>query len=305
MGCTGSTAAVKKPKPSWNKDIADIENLMYDTKFDRTEPKVNLNHDYLLILNYANGIHKDFMKKCLPYRFPNLKYIEFNGLHQHDKETNTDFQNFFSKCLPYEMEYLVIKNKIKKDEHEDILAAKRLSKRDSEIKKTKTLGALTEHGVASAFDYLVLAFDNVTREVFIEGFDLDNYTFALVLEHCAQVNRVVLNNCTIKIDEAFTLSKAKTYKIEYLDLFNSYYPNHTVHLNLKGLDIVARVMANTSLHTSLRHLHISTYMDKGKDTKGQAEQELFDNRKFKLLITADHVWPKTDFNDKKIYVHEW
>ena len=74
---------------------------MYDTKFDRTEPKVNLNCDYQLIVNYANGIHKDLMKKCIPYRFPNLKYIEFNGLHKYDKETNTDYQNYFSKSLPY------------------------------------------------------------------------------------------------------------------------------------------------------------------------------------------------------------
>ena len=303
MGCSGSTAAVKKTiRPNWERDKEGIKNLMYETYFDQNAV---INNDFHLELNYTDEIHKDFIQKCTPYRFPNLKYVEISGIQQHSKEANKDLSQFFSKCMPYEVDYLVLKNKVKKDEHQDKLVASRQSVRGSEIKKTKTLGALTEHGAESALDYLVLSFDNVVKEVLIERFDFDNYTLALVLEHACNVERLVLSNCTIKIDEKLTLSTSKTYHIQYLDLFNSYFPSDASNLNIQGLDILARVMANTTLHTSLKNLHIATYMTDGKDLKGKKEQELFDNRKYKLNVFADHTWPKTNFNDKKIYVNEW
>ena len=276
MGCSGSVSQVKRfMRQNYEKDKDAIQNLLIETKIDTTP---NLNKDYCLTLDPSNLNHKEFMQKCSKYKFPNIKYLEFAGMQQHNTEVSQDFETFFKSSLPYGVDYLVLRNKVKKDGSTD-------------LKKT--------------FEYLKLAFDAAICEVYIDGFDIDNFALASIFENCSTCGRIVLLNWNIKIDGGFKLDFKKVYSIETLDLYGSYYPQSVDYLNKKGLEELAGSLQKSSMFASLRHIHITSYMIEGVESKGTDEQKIFTDKKFHLTVTADKNWPKSSGTDKDAHVKEW
>lgn len=165
MGCSGSVSKIKKiTRQNWVKDKENIQNLLIETKIDSSP---DLNHDYCLTLDASQANHREFMKKCTDYKFPNIKYMEFTGMNQHNKEISFEFESFFKKCLPYAVDFLVLKNKEKKEGATDI---------------------------KNTFEYLALAFDCTITEVFISGFNIDSSALSVIFQHCANCVRLVLND---------------------------------------------------------------------------------------------------------------
>ena len=165
MGCSGSVSKVKKfTRQNWESDKESIQNLLIETKVDSSP---DLNHDYCLNLDVALPNHREFLKRCTEFKFPNIKYMEFGGMQQHNKEISSEFESFFKKSLPYSVDYLVLKNTAKKAE-------------DTALKAT--------------FDYLSLAFDSTITEVYLSGFNINSSALSTVFQHCANCVRVVLNN---------------------------------------------------------------------------------------------------------------
>lgn len=180
------------------------------------------------------------------------------------KTDNDDFNNFFQNSTPLAFNFLY------------------LSSGDSP--KYPKLGALLKS--------LCQALRNVTDEVFIDGLEFTGEEFAEVLEASSHVKRVVFLNCNIKIDSKFKLTETTRYQIEYLDLFNSFYPKDIKYLNSKGLEALVKEMANTNLKDTLKTLHITSYKNKGKGEKGNEEQELLKKHDFHAKVVADNNWSK-------------
>ena len=165
MGCSGSVSKVKKfARQNWESDKESIQNLMIETKIDLSP---NLNHDYCLTLDVTQSNHREFLKRCTDFKFPNIKFMEFGGMQQHNKEISSEFESFFKKSLPYSVDYLVLKNTLKKAEATDLKAT---------------------------FDYLALAFDCTITEVYLSGFNINSSALSIIFQHCANCGRVVLNN---------------------------------------------------------------------------------------------------------------
>ena len=98
----------------------------------------------------------------------------------------------------------------------------------------------------------------------------------------------------------------KEYKIEHLDLFNSYYPKDIKYLNSEGLDKTVSIMAKTSLKDSLKSVHITEYKNIDKGSKVKDEQELFNRYEFHCKVISDNTWTRpagTEKTDKEY--QEW
>lgn len=241
--------------------MRQIEELLVETKVDR---KPNLNADYCLKIDRNQSNHVTFVQRCGTLRFPNIRKMEFLHMSSLGKTEIDDFNKFFQNSTPQSFNFI------------------HFSSGDSP--KYPKLGAL--------FKGLCQALRNVTDEVFLDGLEFTGEEFAEVLEASSHVPRVIFCNCNIKVDSKFKLTETTRYQIEYLDLFNSFYPKDIKYLNSQGLETLVKEMAKTNLKDTLKTLHITSYKNKGKSEKGQQEQDLFKKHDFHTKVVADNNWSK-------------
>lgn len=283
MGCSGSKQNSKPParrmtksEPTNHKEVTD---LIKEFKLD-SNPTVN--EEYTLKLDARKPKHVEFMDRCSKYKLPNLGSLQIINITKLSAGDERIINTFLTKSAPNGLHYLNLNSG----------------------------SAPTYPKTANIFDGFAKIMSVTRDEIFFDGFELENETLARVFESASNCGRLCLINCNIRISAGFKLNKTIQYAIEYLDLFNSYYPQDLVYLSLDTLKIFTKEASGTSLTKSLNTVHLTAYRLEYKTDKERSkdEYEAFNNNGFKnIKIEADKNWtiPGSRSNKRKTQAAHW
>lgn len=262
MGCSGSAAGGRSKARSFARDAKAIEGLLQSTKAD-AEAKINAN--YSLNIDKKIKSHLEFITKVGKLKFPNIRNISLTNMSVFDAHESKEFQEFFGHSFPNAVDYFHISSG----------------------------GKPAYPKIDGFFEELVDALSRVYEEVFIDGFEFTSAQFEKLVRSCRGVRTLVFLNCNISLMKGSKLDLGSTlkYRIQTLDIFNSYHPTEKKYLNLEGLDVLAEAIALTNLCRCLNSLHLTSYRNKDKQINNQQETDIFVKHNVDCLINADNEWP--------------
>lgn len=261
MGCSGSAAGSRSKARSFVRDAKAIEDLLQSTKAD-PEAKVNIN--YSLNIDKKIKSNVDFITQVGKLKFPNIRNISLTNLSVFSTNESKEFKEFFGHSFPNAVDFFHISSG----------------------------GKPTYPKIDGFFEELVDALSRVYEEVFIDGFEFTSAQFEKLVKSCRGVRTLVFLNCNILLVEGSKLDLGRTlkYRIQTLDIFNSYHPTEKKYLNLEGLDVLAGAIAGTNLK-DLKSLHLTSYRNKDKQAINQQEAEILAKHNIDCAIVADNEWP--------------